>query len=499
MNALRQYPLFVLLMMIGAVAMLIPAAHAARMEDWQIARVFFQYSLLILAVSVLIGTTMMNRKARNVSRSNLITLALAFTLLPAFLALPFAEVLPSLSFRRAYFEMVSSFTTTGATLFDDPFRISESLHLWRALVGWLGGFFMLVAAMSILEPLSIGGFEVRKTMGLAAGPTRQVENDVRIIRAIRLIGPAYLVFTAILALLLIFSGERTFIATVHAMSTLSTSAISPVSGMSGAQSGLFGELLIVVFLVFAVSSKLMTLTNFPTAVRSLPKDPEFQLMLIVVIIVPVFLFARHWLAALEVDAGQNLGAGLEAIWGALFTTLSFLTTTGFESKSWHEAQSWSGLSSPGILLFGLAVMGGGVATTAGGVKLLRIYSLYKHGLREIDKLVHPSSIGRSGTSTRRFRRQGAELAWVFLMLFLMSIVVISLLLSLLGINFEKAFALAIASLTNTGPIYHVLGDYTAHFSALPNTALDILSAAMVLGRVETLAIIALLNPDYWRQ
>ncbi len=499
MNALRKYPLFVLLMMIGAIAMLVPAAHAARQEDWAIAQVFSQYSILIFAVSILIGTTMMNRQARNLSRSNLVTLVLAFTLLPAFLALPFFESLASLSFRRAYFEMLSSFTTTGATLFDDPFRISESLHLWRGLVGWLGGFFMLVAAMAILEPQRIGGFEMRETMSAASqAPSQRIENDVRILRAVLLLGPPYFIFTATLALLLIFSGERVFIATIHAMSTLSTSAISPVAGIGGAQSAFVGEALIAVFLVFAVSSKLMTLNHLPNRVRTLPRDPEFQLFVIVIATVTLFLVSRHWIAALEVNAAQNVMAGLRAVWGSVFMTISFLTTTGFESSYWHEAQNWSGLRSPGILLYGLAVMGGGVATTAGGVKLLRIYSLYRHGMREMEKLVHPNSVGGSGSSTRRFRQQGAELAWVFLMLFLMSVIVVGLALSLFGINFENAFALATASLTNTGPIYLALGDFSAHYASLSDEALGVFSGAMILGRVETLVFIALLNPDYWR-
>ena len=478
--------------------MLLPAGHAANREDWETARVFFQYSLLIMAFSVLTGTAMMNRKIRNVSRANLITLIMSFSVLPVFLALPFAELLPWLSFERAYFEMLSSFTTTGATLFDDPFRISESLHLWRGVVGWLGGFFMLVAAVSILEPLNIGGFELRETMASTQrGPALRVQNDVRILRAVRQLAPPYIIFTAALALLLVFSGERVFIATIHAMSTLATSGISPVSGMQGANAGLLGEALIAIFLVFAVSSRLMTL-NLASAAKTMPKDPEFQLTMIVVIGVPLFLFIRHWLAALEVGLGNQIAAAASALWGAFFTTLSFLTTTGFVSTNWYEAQNWSGLRAPGILLFGLAVMGGGVATTAGGVKLLRIYSLYRHGMREMERLTHPSSVGRSGSSTRRFRRQGAELAWVFLMLFVTSIAVVASALTLLGLEFENAFGLAVASLTNTGPIYMALGDVSAHYNSLSDMGIAIISAAMVLGRVEALALISLFNPDYWR-
>lgn len=494
-KALRQYPLFVLLMMIGAIAMLVPAAHGAKQGNWFVARVFFQYSMLILALSVLVGTAMMNRKPRTPSQNNLITLILAFALLPAFLALPFSQILPYLGFQRAYFEMLSSFTTTGATLFDDPFRISESLHLWRGLVGWLGGFFMLVAAVSVLEPLNIGGFEMRQTMFMARGPALRVENDARILRAVRLLLPPYFLLTVALALLLIFSGERVYIATIHAMSTLATSAISPVGGMEGAHAGWAGEGLIALFLIFALSSRLMTL-NLPAAARVLPKDPEFRLAAMVCLLLPVFMVARHFVAGAAGAGG--VWAALQAYWGSLFTTISYLTTTGFESRHWLEAQSWSGLGATGILLFGLAVMGGGVATTAGGVKLLRIYALHRHDQRELARLVNPSSVGRSGVSTRRFRRQGAELAWVFLMLFLMAITVVTLALAALDIRFANALALAIASLTNTGPVYQALGDPAAHYRTLSDAALAIISLAMILGRVEALAFIALLNPDYWR-
>ena len=95
-----------------------------------------------------------------------------------------------------------------------------------------------------------------------------------------------------------------------------------------------------------------------------------------------------------------------ALWGGLFTVLSFLTTTGFESEQWLAASDWSRLESPGLILMGLALLGGGVATTAGGVKLLRVYALMRHGERELDRLVHPSSVGGSGQTARRIRRQG---------------------------------------------------------------------------------------------
>ncbi|MBL4807278.1 MAG: TrkH family potassium uptake protein [Rhodobacteraceae bacterium] len=504
MKHLRKYPLFVLVLMIGAIAMLIPAAHAARQENWLVARTFFQISLLILAFCGIVGLSMMNRTPRNAVRSNLVTLILCFTILPVFLALPLMQLVPSLGFLRAYFEMLSSLTTTGATLIDKPSSIAESLHLWRAMVAWLGGFLVLLSAMTIMEPMNIGGFELRTMMNDKSSKiSRRVggshDGGEKIIGFVKMLAPAYGVFTAILALLLIMSGERVFIAVIHAMSVISTSGISPVEGLSQSNAGYRGEFWIALFMLLAISSRTMNLSQGRATLRGMPKDPEYRLMAIVVIGVPTVLFLRHWIAAFEVNEGQNLMAGIHAFWGAMFTVLSFMTTTGFQSADWHASQSWSGLPTPGIILFGLAVMGGGIATTAGGVKLLRIYALYKHGMREMERLVHPSSVGRSGLANRRFRRQGAEIAWIFLMIFILGIAVVTALLSLTGLTFEKSLALSIAGLSNTGPLLFALGDPSANYANLSDTALSIMSAAMILGRLEALALIALFNPDYWRQ
>ena len=119
-------------------------------------------------------------------------------------------------------------------------------------------------------------------------------------------------------------------------------------------------------------------------------------MLISVLGVTAVLFLRSFVGAAEIDRQDNLAAALQAVWGSLFTVLSFLTTTGFESHDWRAMQLWSDLPDPGTILLGVAVMGGGIATTAGGVKLLRLYALYRHGLREMDKLIHPSEPRTAG-------------------------------------------------------------------------------------------------------
>jgi trk system potassium uptake protein TrkH len=217
-----------------------------------------------------------------------------------------------------------------------------------------------------------------------------------------------------------------------------------------------------------------------------------------IILATTFLFARHFVAAIDETTQTELGNSFQAIWGALFTVASFLTTTGFESADWYETTNWTRLPTPGLLLAGLALIGGGVATSAGGIKLLRVYALYRHSERELERLVHPSSVGGGGREARRIRRKGAYISWIFFMLFSLSIAAVMVLLSLTGVQFETAMVLAVSALSTTGPLAIVAAETPIAYSGIPDLAKVILAMAMVLGRLETLAIIALFNPEIWR-
>ena len=120
-------------------------------------------------------------------------------------------------------------------------------------------------------------------------------------------------------------------------------------------------------------------------------------------------------------------------------------------------------------------------------------------MREMEKLVQPSSIGGAGQTARRFRRQGAYVAWVFFMLFAISIAVVTLALTFAtGLDLEEAIIVTIATLSTTGPLTEVAGDMSVNLAQLNDAAKAIISASMILGRLETLVIIALLNPEFWR-
>ncbi|HEY0213506.1 MAG TPA: potassium transporter TrkG [Paenirhodobacter sp.] len=517
MRALTDAPLYVVLIAIGALAMQVPAVHAALTGHYAVARSFFYSGGLFLGLSLLLGLAGAANPQGRTGRAHLMTMLASFLLLPLELATPFYLAVGDTTMFRSWWEMVSSLTTTGATLYA-PERLIGSLHLWRAMVGWLGGYFIMVMAIAVLAPLRLGGFEIfgsgmaTHSANLSWDPTRDggggeapmfftddiAEPGERIRHFAVVLMPAYAGLTAVLWLLLVTVGEDGLVALCHAMSTLSTSGISPVASLSQDGGGVPAEMLIFMFLIPALSRRLWPGGGELRASSRLRNDPELWLAAVLVLLVTAVLFVRHWLAALEIDMPVSPGQVLNSIWGSLFTSLSFLTTTGFASDSWDEARTWSGLGTPGLILAGLAITGGGIATTTGGVRLLRIYALLRHGERELIRLVHPAAVHGGGPTARWLRRQGAYIAWIFFMLFMLSTAVVMLAVSFTGMAFEPASVMTIAALSNTGQLASIALDTPLQWSELDGGAQFLLALAMVMGRLETLAIIALFNPEFWR-
>ncbi len=179
--------------------------------------------------------------------------------------------------------------------------------------------------------------------------------------------------------------------------------------------------------------------------------------------------------------------------------LSFLTTTGFESHDWRAMQIWSDLPDPGTILLGVAVMGGGIATTAGGVKLLRLYALYRHGLREMDRLIHPEQprAARAGGPADLRGRGAHRLHLPDAVPDRLALVMMAL--AATGLSFERSLDAG-----GRRADHHRAGDPTAAATAsatreLSGAAQAIFCAAMIVGRMEALVIIALFNPIYWRR
>ncbi|HHL21917.1 MAG TPA: TrkH family potassium uptake protein [Aliiroseovarius sp.] len=512
--ALEKLPLSVILMLVSSLLMLVPASHALVAGEYAVSRSFFYSGLELSFLAGFLAIARSGRTAGDDPRRTLLALSASFVALPLALALPFHEAVGNTTWINAYVEMVSSLTTTGASMFEDPARLPASVHLWRALVGWFGGLIMWVAAVAVLAPLAMGGFEVRADAGedaragitagnaIGSGRAQDIRSaslSQRLAAFSMKLAPLYAGLTLVLWVGLIVAGDTPFVAANHAMSTLATSGISPVGGLSGGSAGTAGEVMIAVFLVFAVSRLAFDRQGQRGTLHRLLADPEMRLGAAIVVGVTAVLFLRHWIGAYGVAAEANLLAGLRALWGMAFTVLSFLTTTGFESAAWAGARDWSALDTQGLVLMALALIGGGVATTAGGAKLLRVYAMYKHSSRELQKLLLPSSIAGAGREARHIRSRGAFRAWIFFMLTALAVALYMLAFALTGLDFPTALVLTTAALTTTGPLAAWVTPDPVIYETLANGPKLILASAMIVGRLEILAIVVLVSPEIWRR
>lgn len=496
-----RIPLLVLLAGATGLAMLVPAAYAVSLRESVVARGFVYSSLLVCGLSGLLALATWRTDPRPAMRRLLPMLAAIYVLIPAAMALPLAEAIPGFRFRDAWFEMVSAFTTTGATVIETPRRVSPAVHLWRAMAGWAGGLFILVSAMAFLAPLRLGGFELLRpepAEGDQRSPTRAGERQ-RLRAALGLVLPWYTGATLLLWVGLAVGGMAGLNAMMLAMSAVSTSGILPRETLGTV--GFWAELLLVLGMALSLS-RALTLPRGEGAggpvLRRPWADRELRLAMVAVGALTALVVIRHLLGALDRAEGDDLPALGVSAWSALFMGLSFLTTTGFVSQDWVTARSLSGLTPPGLVLVGLTLIGGGVATTAGGVKLLRVHALSRLSRLELHRMIYPSIVHQGNERDRFLAGRGARAAWLFAMVF--AIVAVALIggLMVLGETLESGLIYVIAALTTTGPLVEVAGGQALTWAALGDPARLVMAVAMILGRLEILVILALALAQFSR-
>lgn len=505
MGNLAKTHIFIQIAILFSVAMLIPSIHAFLTDQSTTGRAFLYASLSgVLGLSFIV-MALSNRNMQTIShRSQLLTLISLFTILPALLAIPFHEAHGNTSFSNAYLEMVSCLTTTGFRVFD-PDRLNDSLHIWRAIVAWLGGFFMWCAAWAIFAPLNLGGYDHLSRgstdVALSGAFSRKLraEPGPRLISEFKRLFPIYVTITAICFLGLSFAGMATFDSMFYAMGVVSTSGITPTDLGWGDGAQAFGiEAVIFLILLTALSRNAYNGGFTKAAFEKMSTDRELKAGLILVCIVSLSLFLKNMIGPATISAGPDVENLAATLWGRAFTALSFLTTTGYVASGWAEAQFWSGLSGTGLILLGLCLIGGGVATTAGGIKLIRVIALMEHSRSEMLMLISPSQVlpARNGTIDVRLRT--AMMAWVFFMMFALVLALILLGVAGFGLNFQEGLLLTVSALANTGPLHDVVGNMPQPLAQLDSGIHVLLVLAMVLGRLEILVFIALLNREIWR-
>jgi trk system potassium uptake protein TrkH len=385
-------------------------------------------------------------------------------------------------FTNAYFESISGFTTTGASILSDIEALPEGILLWRSLTQWFGGMGIIVLSVAILPYLGIGGMQLYK----AEVPSPVVDKlKPRISETAKTLWRIYILFTIVEILLLLAGGMPLFESACHAFCTMPTGGFSPMNAGVAHYDSAYFDGVILVFMLMAGVNFSLHYRFMKGNLSVLPKDPEFLAFL--------GLFAAFTLAV-TLDIHGSVHRSLsEAFRYASFQVGSILTTTGFATADFDQWPACSRL----ILLLSMFI-GGMAGSTGGGIKVMRIVLLAKHAHREVRRIIHPHAVISVKLGGKAVAEEVLSSVWGFFLLFLGLFVVSTLVMAAIGLDLITAVSSVAASIGNIGPGLGAVGP-VRNYLGIPETGKWVLIFCMLLGRLEVYTVIVLLVPEYWRR
>lgn len=469
-----------------ALTMMVPILVALGYGEIAPAQSFFLSAVLTaFAAGAIIIATRGVAPRRPRRREGFVLACLIWTVLPGFGALPFYHIGIAENGIDAYFEAISGFSTTGATVFDNLDIAERSVLIWRGMMQWLGGLSTIVLILVLLSFLGGGGMTVFQS---AMPRGERSAMSIQLYQAVRDISGVYAVLTALCAALLWAAGMPPLEAVAQSMSTLSTGGFSTRDASIGAFDNPLVELVLVIFMIAgAVNFTLHWAVLHGRHIKCYRDDGE------VIPLIGVCLAASVVLTFIFLGAGNEFWISLRH---GIFNGVAAITTTGLNNG---DISVWP-VAAP-LLMLMLMTIGGTTGSTGGGLKIMRVGILLKMAGRELERLIHPSGIVATQYANRDLESAVVRAVWSYFCIFLLTAVVLALGLSAFDIEFASATALAILSLTNTGA-----GDGTIisglagrGYVDLPDGAKLLLTAAMVIGRLEFLTVFVLFSPKFWRR
>ncbi len=394
-------------------------------------------------------------------------------------AVPFLATGVTTSPAAAFFESVSGFTTTGATVFAVIEDLPHSVLLWRSIAHWLGGMGIIVLGVAILPLLGMGGAQLfrAEAPGIPSDRLRP-----RIASTARLLWVVYGVLTGGLAVIYVVLGMNVFEAVNHAMSCLATGGFSTRTASLAAFSAEI-QWVTIVFMFMAG-------TNFTLHYRLVAGrwqawfgDEEWRWYLgsLAFAWITVFL-ARGFMGGLW---------GTEAAREAVFTVTAVHTTTGFAIA---DFAAWPAFTQ--ALLLGLMFMGAMGGSTGGGFKTVRVGVVLKHVGGEIRRVLHPQAVVVTKLGGRAVRPEVLHNVLAFLALYVVTHGIGTLCIAAMGYDVVTSLSAALAAMSSIGPGLGEVGP-AANYGHMNGTALSVLSVLMLLGRLEFYTLLVLLAPGTW--
>ncbi len=396
-------------------------------------------------------------------------------------ALPFylSGAIPS--YVDAFFETVSGFTTTGATIITDIEVLPMGILFWRSFTHWIGGMGILVVAVAVLPLMGAGGFHVFKAE--SPGPIAD-KIAPRIKDTAKILYTAYIIISLIEFILLMLGGMTAFESAVHTFGTLGTGGFSTKNASVGAFNSSYITIVISIFMILSGMNFSLYYDMYKGKWREVFKNSElrFYLGIIAVAVVAITLNVN----------GTVYNNWFESFKHSLFQVTSLMTTTGYTTFDYEQ---WSTFSQG--ILFLLMFVGGSAGSTGGSIKVIRILALIKLIRREVTKILHPRAVVSVKFGEQTVSEDTLLNIAGFFMLYMLIFIFGSIIISLEGIGFMGATSAVAATLGNIGPGFGFVGP-THTYAEFSNASKLLLSFFMLLGRLELFTVIALFSPKFWR-
>jgi trk system potassium uptake protein TrkH len=472
-----------LVILIFAFTMLLPLAVSFIWRDT--AQGAYDEAFLITAASgIFIWLFTRHNKRELQTRDGFLLVVLVWAALPAFAALPLLYSIPGLSFTDAYFETSSGLSTTGATVLTGLDALPPSINLWRHFLNWLGGMGIIVLAVAILPMLGIGGRQIFKAE--TPGPMKDSKLTPRIADTAKSLWLVYAAITLVCIVALKIAGMSWFDAVCHAFAAMGLGGFST----HDASVGYFNSPVIEAVLIFFMLVAAMNFATHFLAYRSRSlhvyrTDPEAFPMLVLVVISCIGVALYIW------QAGTY-----PSYWTALrfvsFNLVSLATDCGFANADFNL---WP-IFAPLWMLF-LSCVTANSGSTGGGIKMIRSLLLFKQSQRELQRQIHPTAVLPIKLQGIAVSNQVVFAVQVFVMLYISSVIALTLILVASGLDFISSFSAIIACINNAGPGLNQVGPAT-NYGVLTDFQTWVCSFTMLLGRLELMTLFVLFTRTFWR-
>lgn len=402
--------------------------------------------------------------------------------LSLFSALPFVISGAIPSYTDAFFETMSGFTTTGASILTDIEALPKGILFWRSFTHWIGGMGIIVFSIAILPFLGVAGMQLFKAE--VPGPTAD-KLTPRITETAKILWGVYFLFTIVETVLLIFAGMDLFDALCHTFGTMATGGFSTKNASVAAYNSPVIDYIIIVFMIIAGANFALHYRVLTGNYRELFRNEELKYFLLVIFFATAFV--TYDILRLNY---ANLS---DAIRYALFQVVSIITTTGYGTFDYEKLSA-----TTHFILLLLMFIGGCAGSTGGGLKVIRSIILSKYVYTEIKRLIHPKAIIPVRFGGRAIEKNILSNISAFFIVYILISAFSVMLITLFQVDIVTSIGAVAACINNIGPGLADVGptDNYSHFHPFVKWYLSIL---MLLGRLEVFTILVLLTPAFWKK